>query len=916
MPEKDIRRVAGKDYPKVNTFTAASARRLSELTLTPPEMYPAEAAEYLDSDLVTGLDRRQVRQRRAKYGDNTETGMPIGFVKSLERQLKNLPNVLLMGSLIMFYAFRGGAWFPLTALLMAISFPVNAFLEYRASLTFAKMNRVASPRATVLREGRQFVTDSRSLVPGDVIVLETDSIVPADARLIETQSFRVMESPVGGVPRSVEKDARFVAESKEDRLYENMVYSGSVVTSGKATAIVCATGKDTRLAKKRESNPASAMPKYLRNASFALRLVSVTSVLGALVLLLLGVLRGENVSDTFITALAVACCAMCETAFVLLLYGESSALAAALQAGCVFRSPDSVPAIARTDTVMCCKDMAFPPSEITLKEIFVCFDSLEFNSRSGSNVTDIIRCMILCSSLKERLRAQPQKRKKRRESAPARVYEGSEFTLAVVNAASRAGYSVEDAKKDFYRIEAEFDSSGEACRVLGMLEGKNCVILRGSPESVLARCAGYRREGRNYRLDKRSAERILYSASQMAKTQIPVAVAMGYTQAESLHDINVENKLIFLGFAGFYTETGIDTASSVYRLGNAGISLAVNTDDAYYAAYNLAENAGVISRESEICTPEILHESDEGLFAEDNENYRVFNRLTDEEWLYILRLRNAARHKVFAQVSSAGQSDIVSEANASFAVAGKSKDALLQKCDVRFTSPGFPAIETAISRSKLAVKRIAAVCQYMSAGYYILFFWCLLSLAFGKGLPFGVPGATVYGMVLNPLLAFSLAFCPVTAKTLYDRSGSVSPDRLSGSMTHAVIYSAVCGVMCFIAANVLGPGGGAGSCAAFAAYSFSLWLYTTVCGFRGSALSNLFYRNYLLLPSLFVTAAFALIPALVPAVGAFIDFETPELRALGASIALPFVLWLGLQAVLLIKEITDKNKGRHAKKRK
>ena len=147
MPEKDIRRVAGKDYPKVNTFTAASARRLSELTLTPPEMYPAEAAEYLDSDLVTGLDRRQVRQRRAKYGDNTETGMPIGFVKSLERQLKNLPNVLLMGSLIMFYAFRGGAWFPLTALLMAISFPVNAFLEYRASLTFAKMNRVASPRA-------------------------------------------------------------------------------------------------------------------------------------------------------------------------------------------------------------------------------------------------------------------------------------------------------------------------------------------------------------------------------------------------------------------------------------------------------------------------------------------------------------------------------------------------------------------------------------------------------------------------------------------------------------------------------------------------------------------------------------------------------------------------------------------------
>ncbi len=917
MPEKDIRRVAGRDYPKVNTFTAASARRLSELSLTPPEMYPAEVAEYFDSDLITGLDRRQVRQKRAKHGDNSVTGMPIGFMRSLKRQLKNLPNVLLVALLFVFYAFRGGPWYPLTALLVVLAFPVNAFMEYRASLTFEKMNRLSSPRATVLREGRQFVTDSRSLVPGDIIILETDDIVPADARLIETASFRVMESPAGGGQRSVEKDARFVADRRDgDRLYENMVYAGSVVTSGKATAIVCATGKNTRTALKKSANPANGMPKYLRNAAFALRLISLSSVFGALILLITGVLRGVNVSDSFITALAVACCAMCETAFVLMLYGESTALSQALQAGCVFRTPEAVPAIAETDTVMCCKDMAFPPSAIALKEVFVCFDSLEFNSRSGSNVTDIIRCMILCSSLKEKLRPQAQKRKKHRSGAPGHVYEGGEYTLAVVEAAEKAGYSVEEAKKDFYRIEAEFDSRGEASRVLGLLEGKNCVILRGSPESVLARCAGYRRDGRNYRLDKRSAERILDFASQMARTQIPVAVAMGYTRAESLNDIDAENKLIFLGFAGFYAETGIDTASSVYRLGNAGISLAVNSDDAYYAAYNLAENAGVISRESEICTPEILHESDEGLFAEDNENYRVFNRFTDEEWLYILRLRNAARHKVFAQVNGAAQSDLATEAHASFAVAGKSKDALLQKCDVRFTSPGFPAIETAVSRSKLAVKRIASVCQYMSAGYYILFFWCLLSLIFGKGLPFGIPGIAVYGLALNPLLAFSLAFYPATAKTLYDRSGSVSPERISGSITHSVVYSAVCGIMCFIAANVLAPGGGAGSCCAFAAYSFSLWLYTTVCGYKGSALTNLFYRNYLLLPSLIVTAAFTLIPALVPSVNSALEFGVPELRALGASVALPFVLWLALQAFLLVKEMTSKPKKKAASPRK
>lgn len=908
MPDKEINRVAGRDYPKVNTFTPASARRLSDLSLTFPEMYPAEAAEFFDSDLVTGLDRRQVRQKRAKYGDNAEVGMPIGFRHSLKRQLKNLPAVLMIFSLVLFYAFRQDPRLMIAAAVAALTFPVNAYMEHRASLTFSRMQHLASPRVTVLREGRQFVTDSRSLVPGDIIILETDSIVPADARLVETASFRVLESPVGGQRRSVRKDARFIADSKEEKLYENMVYAGSVVTSGKATAVVCATGRDTLKGKKTVADPVSALPKYLRDAAFALRLVSVSSVLSVLILLLAGALAGNNVADTFIASLTAACASLCETAFTFILYGESTALSDAMKKGCVFRSASSVPRVAETDTVMCGKNMAFPPSGIALKDIFVCFETLSFNRWSRSNVTDIIRCLLLCSSLKEKQVRAPRKRKRRERPAPP-VYEGGEYTLATVEAAADAGYSVEDAKKDFYRIEAEFDRRGEATRVLGLLEGKNCVILRGSPENVLSRCAGYRRDGRNYRLDKRSAERILESASQMAKTQIPVAVAMGYTQAESLSAPDVENKLIFLGFAGFYTETTLDTASAVYRLSNAGIKLAVNTDDPYYAAYNLAENAGIITDESAICTPDTLRETDEGIFAMDNENYRVFDRLTDEEWLYILRLRKSAGRKTFAQVDGMGQADIAEEAYVSFALSGGNNDALLEKCDVQFSKAGLAAVETAISRSKLAVERISSVCRYMSAGFYILFFWCLISLVFGKGLPFGVTDIVVYGMVLNPLLCLPLAFAPATSKTLYDNSCSVSPKRISDSLVSAMIHAAFSGAACFAAGEFLAHGGAAGRCAAFAAYSISLWLFSATCGGKGSAVTNLFYRNYYYLPALLLASAFAAVPALVPAVRGFMGYEAPDLRSLGASAALPFVLWFAEQAVLLIKEMT----GRHIK---
>jgi len=336
----------------------------------------------------------------------------------------------------------------------------------------------------------------------------------------------------------------------------------------------------------------------------------------------------------------------------------------------------------------------------------------------------------------------------------------------------------------------------------------------------------------------------------------------------------------------------------------------VNTDDQYYAAFNHAENAGIITDESEICTPDILHDTDEGIFAMDNENYRVFDRLTDEEWTYILRLRNSSGHKVFAQINGIGQAGIAGEARASFAITGRIKDALLEKCDVRFAKGGLGNAEIAISRAKLAVKRIASVCQYMSAAYYVLFFWCFISLVAGGGMPFGVRELLVYGLVLAPSLCLPLAFSPADSKTLYDRESSVSPRRISDLLVTTVLYSAPSGAICYVAANLLSGGGEAGRCAAFAAFSATLWLYSVSCGSRVSAISGRFYRNYYFWPSLVVTAAFALVPAFVPAVRALMGFSLPSPSALGASAALPFVLWLAYQAWLMFMEVTRERKRR------
>ncbi|MDD4124768.1 MAG: cation-transporting P-type ATPase, partial [Eubacteriales bacterium] len=457
MPDNETR---SSEYPKINTFTTASARRLSDESLSFPEMYPHEVASYFDSDITNGLSVKQVKRHRSKFGDNTVAGaVPIGFMVSLKRQLKNLVPVFLFFASLMFHIFRGGAEFLAMAAGIAVTALVNAVLEHKAGKIFTAVQKISSPRTTVIREGKAFVTDSRGLVPGDIIVLESDNIVPADARIIECSSFTVLETPVSGRKNAALKDARFLAPSKDVKVYENMVYAGTIVTGGNATAVVCVTGRNVMLNREVKrgaaANPQSAyLPAYLKTVLKTGRFMGIAAVSAELLLLAAGIISGANLTDTFIVSLSVSTVALSDTVFALSAASMANSIDDAMKRGGVFRNLDSFERISDLDTIMCGKATAFPPKAITLESFYDCSGMTEYNRQSKARAKDIIKCMLLCSSIKEKLKEPKTKKKKTREE----IYEGSAYTLALLKAANEAGYTLEEARRDFYRIETEHDS--------------------------------------------------------------------------------------------------------------------------------------------------------------------------------------------------------------------------------------------------------------------------------------------------------------------------------------------------------------------------------------------------------------------------------------------------------------------------
>lgn len=363
-----------EEGPSIRTITSASAREYTREFLSPSEMQPYEVAEILGSDIDNGLTKAGVAHARRKYGSNIiKEELSLSFGQSLKKQLLGIHGLLVLLCAVILYIFTPDPLYMLLAVCAAAVTLVNAYLESRSQKAIKSTLRRVSPKAIVIRDGREFSVDSRALVPGDVIRLEVGRIVPADARLIEANSLTVLETPVTRAKASVGKDASYIADGTGDAIALNMVCALSVVTGGSAKAIVTATGKDTAvrlLSGDRTRDPMPALLKYIRSTG---RFVSLAAVVTDFVLILLGLLTNRDIVNVFTMALTIGFVSLSDSAFALASAAIGLGMKKASAAGASLKNLNSIAKLCFIDTVMCEKNSAFPPRQLTAQTAFVDF---------------------------------------------------------------------------------------------------------------------------------------------------------------------------------------------------------------------------------------------------------------------------------------------------------------------------------------------------------------------------------------------------------------------------------------------------------------------------------------------------------------------------------------------------------------
>ena len=889
------------DYSeKIRTITSNS-RKQAEDRFEPESMDIEELAIKLGSHLGNGLTDDEVKKIRREKGTNAlYDEIKTGFTSSFKNQLQGLMGIFLASVAFLMYVFQPERHelIVLGVTVIIIMF-INAVLEASASHSLEKIRNYSAIRATVTRNGRRFVIDSRGLVPGDIITLETGNIVPADARIISCAHLSVLEASINGKNEAVYKSSAIEYNRPDMLCHTNMVYAGTVVTGGSGTAIVCETGKNVLTRKVNTKHSQDYTPGLLKYASHVGKAMSFVSVIICFVLLVLGIATGRSITDMFILSLTLGYISMYDSCKALTFISLGYGVEKMLENNAAVGNLNSIGKLGNVDTVMCSRGQAFPPKKMFVTDLYSDGKVKDIReAEENESNKRLLKYALVCSDIKKN--ADEKGRQKGQHK-----YTGRKQDIALADACDFLLADISNLEGEFFRIDTEVSSDNIVTRTLVLSEGKTFVIVRGNPESVISRCVGYRKNGGVYRMNDAAVARMREALEEMGKkAETVIAVATGRTDADSLKDYSVEGRLILSGFIGLGSAFRVDPAAAVYKCRRAGIEAVLRSNDAYYPSLSLAKEAGIITDESQAISAEDISDTDPGLYIANQPLYKLYVGIDDEQWREVLKYRHGDKRYVAVTASNMDDLPLIHEADVTFVSDTETPDTLKQESDVIMLEGGFHVITYAIGAAKAIVARIHAVTEYLFVGFTAVLTAFIAAIAMGIEFPLRLQDMLVGGIIFNFIIAVSLAFAAPNKHILAEKMKKYRTAPKLLDFVYPVLY---------------GVGAGGAITATYVLFGhtcalLSLAVLLITYGITNVSRKPIFIRTplsmgKLVISALTVAAIFACI-VYIPPVAKLFGYTQPSVFAYGITAAISLGYYTLTQLAKLIHVTIIKNKNK------
>jgi len=686
-----------------------------------------DVAKVLGSDLDKGLSEDDIEPRRKKFGRNLlpEEKPPSDFSIVLG-QLKNPMVYILLVAGVLTLFLRS---FVDTAIIFLVVF-LNVFLgfiqERKAVAILSKLKKSAKHHAKVLRGGRYKIVDAEELVPGDIIVLNAGDKVPADARIIISNGLEANEMMLTGEWAASEKSEKTLPKETSLGDRDDLVYMGTVVEKGKASAMVFATGLGTEMGKIAEviGKMKERKTPLQNKLSFFVKILSLIILIITILIFIDGLLIGKEFIDIFTISVAMMVAAIPESLPAILTIVLAIGMQKILKRKGLVRKLVAAEALGSTSVICTDKTKTLTEGKMTVANIL---GVDEIIGKGNENHLFLLETAYLAG---EAFIENPD------EAMRDWVIRGLPTEKALLLAAMGAGVDVKRIAANTVKVqEFPFDTKRKySANICKTESGQLFAYIVGAPERILE-AAGYLKiEEREEPITSKDFNTVKGEIEDMAEKGLRV-VGVAYRKISKEEDFNsFFEKLIFVGLVGLKDPIREDVKKTIEICRQAGMRPIIVTGDHMLTARAVARELGFDTKEENILEGKDLDLMTDEALAKVLDRIQIYARV---EPVHKMRIVSAlqARGEVVAMTGD-GINDAPALKEADIGIALDSgTEVAKESSDLILLNDSFSVIVYAVEEGRRIVDNIRKVIAYLLIGGFTEVMLIGLSIVFRLPLP-------------------------------------------------------------------------------------------------------------------------------------------------------------------------------------
>ena len=641
--------------------------------------------------------------------------------------------------------------------------------------SLSSLKKLSGPHAKVLRNGDVALLETTEITVGDTILLEAGDAVPADGRILESFSLKVDESALTGESLSVEKEEHTITAQVPlgDRV--NMVYSGSFVTYGRGSCLVTDIGMKTEVGKIAALMKAASekkTPLQISLDSFGKKL-SIIILTFCAVLFGVSIIRGENIGNAFLFAVALAVAAIPEALSSIVTIVLSFGTQKMSKEHAIIRKLQAVEGLGSVSVICSDKTGTLTQNKMTVEQYYV-----------GGNVID-------AGNIKPEDPMQKQLLIYSVLCNDASNHEGIEIgdptETALINLAAEFKEDIEKIRRVYERkAEIPFDSDRKLMTTVHNMDKKYIMIVKGAVDVLIERTTRIQREAAFVEgITKNDVEKIKYENELFSNNGLRV-LAFAYKEIEAgkRPELKDEDDLIFVGLISMMDPPREESKAAVEECIKAGIKPIMITGDHRVTATAIAKRIGILQDPSEACEgSDIDRLSDEELksFVED---ISVYARVSPEHKIRIVQAWQDKGNVVAMTGDGVNDAPALKQADIGVAMGITGTEVSKDAADMILTDDNFATIVKAVENGRNVYRNIKSSIQFLLSGNLGGILTVLFASIAGLAVPFAPVHLLFINLLTDSLPAIALGLEPHTSDVMNEKPRPVK----EGVMTKAFLF--------------------------------------------------------------------------------------------------------------------------------